>query len=86
MRHVPSKEDRLFQARETVTRAWVMAVRHFMELVSSSSSAESFMRFDPRMLDSGIMLTHYSASLLFSQEARERFVEPDLDPIPRCGD
>jgi len=35
------------------------------------------------LLDSKIMLTHYSADLLFSDEARARFVEPNLDPIPR---
>lgn len=29
------------------------------------------------------MMTHYSAGLLFSDEARAAFVEPDLDPIPR---
>ncbi|MFT5516394.1 MAG: hypothetical protein ACI80V_002526 [Rhodothermales bacterium] len=28
------------------------------------------------------MLTHYSAQLLFSDEARAAFVEPDLHPIP----
>jgi len=31
------------------------------------------------------MLTHYSAELLFSPEARAGFVEPNLDPIPRHG-
>jgi hypothetical protein len=29
------------------------------------------------------MLTHYSAEVLFSPEARARFVEPDLEKIPR---
>ena len=33
--------------------------------------------------DGKIMLTHYSAGLLFSPEARAKFVEPDLDAIPR---
>jgi hypothetical protein len=71
---------------ETMTRAWILAVRHFMNLVDSSDSAESFMRADPRMLDSRIMLTHYSAGLLFSGRARGQFVEPDLSPIPRHDD
>jgi hypothetical protein len=31
------------------------------------------------------MLTHYSASVLFSPDARAVFVEPDLDPIPLQG-
>jgi hypothetical protein len=35
------------------------------------------------MLDTKLMMAHYSAELLFSDEARARFVEPDLDQIPR---
>lgn len=66
---------------ETLTRSWILAVRHFMNK-SSSVSASDFIAKNPELLDSKIMLTHYSASVLFSAEARERYVEPDLDPIP----
>ncbi len=66
---------------ETLTRSWILAVRHFMNK-SSSTSADDFMSRNPELLDSRIMLTHYSAEVLFSAEARESFVEPDLDPIP----
>lgn len=68
---------------DTLTRAWIMAVRHFMELTPVSTSADEFIRMNPRMLDARIMMTHYSAELLFSDAARRKFVEPDLDPIPR---
>ena len=68
---------------ETMTRAWIMAVRHFMETSPSSESSETFIENNPRMLDSKIMMTHYSAEVLFSDEARARFVEPNLSPIPR---
>jgi hypothetical protein len=71
---------------ETLTRAWLLAIRYFMEQAPASDSAESFMLSDLRMLDPDIMLTHYSASHLFSEEARQRFVEPNLSPIPRFGD
>ena len=37
------------------------------------------------MLDSKIMMTHYSAEVLFSDEARAKFVDPNLHPIPRYG-
>ncbi|MGZ8993499.1 MAG: tetratricopeptide repeat protein [Burkholderiaceae bacterium] len=67
---------------ETLTRAWVLAVRHFMDK-STSKSAGDFIAKNPELLDSKIMLTHYSASVLFSQDARSSFVEPDLDPIPK---
>ena len=66
---------------ETLTRAWVLAVRHFMNRSTSTSAAE-FIAKNPELLDSKIMLTHYSASVLFSPDARACFVEPDLDPIP----
>src|SRR5262245_55130357 len=68
---------------ETMTRAWIMAVRHFMEISPGSESSEAFTEDNPRMLDSKIMMTHYSAEVLFSDEARARFVEPNLSPIPR---
>ncbi len=68
---------------ETITRAWILAVHHFMQKVTVSDSSDSFIDQYPIMLNSRIMMTHYSAELLFSVQAREKFVEPDLDPIPR---
>jgi hypothetical protein len=69
---------------ETITRAWVLAVRHFMDRSTSTSSAD-FIAQNQALLDSNIMLTHYSASVLFSADARTSFVEPDLDLIPQQG-
>jgi hypothetical protein len=68
---------------ETMTRAWILAVRHFMEISGASTSAGTFIDNNQTLLDTKIMLTHYSAGLLFSPEARSQFVEPDLGPIPR---
>ncbi len=67
---------------ETITQAWVLAIRHFMNGSTSASSAD-FIAKNQELLDSKIMLTHYSASVLFSSDARASFVEPDLDPIPQ---
>ena len=67
---------------ETITRAWVMAVRHFMGDTPRADSADDFIARNPRLLDSRIMLSHYSAGVLFSDEARRAFVDPDLEPIP----
>ncbi len=68
---------------ETLTEAWILAVHHFMKKTDHARSADELIDKNQMMLDSKIMLTHYSAELLFSDEARSRFVEPDLDPIPR---
>ena len=70
---------------ETMTRAWILAVRHFMEASGPSASSGAFIAANPRLLDTKIMLTHYSAGLLFSEKAREGFVEPDIGDIPRHG-
>lgn len=67
---------------ETLTRAWVLAVAHFMARSTGAPSADAFIDANPELLDSKIMLTHYSASVLFSDEARAQFVQPDIDPIP----
>jgi hypothetical protein len=66
----------------TLTTAWIRAVRHFMARSAPAESADAFIALTPALLDRAIMLTHYSASVLFSDEARGRFVDPDLDPIP----
>ena len=68
---------------ETLTEAWVLAVNHFMKNTDNSQSADDFIEKNTVMLDSKIMMTHYSAEILFSDEARKAFVEPNLDPIPR---
>ena len=68
---------------ETLTRAWILAVHHFMHRSPEASSADDFIARNPLLLDTSIMLTHYSADLLFSDAARAGFVEPNLDPIPR---
>jgi hypothetical protein len=68
---------------ETLTRAWILAVHHFMRRSPIASSADDFIARSPVLLESSVMRTHYSALALFSPEARERFVEPDLEPIPR---
>jgi hypothetical protein len=54
-----------------------------MAISPAADSAASFIASNPSLLDSRIMLTHYSTEVLFSPEARARFVEPNLELIPR---
>jgi hypothetical protein len=71
----------LSKFHETITRAWVLAVRHFMNK-SSSSSASDFIAMNPELLASKIMLTHYSASVLCSADARAGSLSPPLIRFP----
>ena len=68
---------------ETVTRAWILAVHHFMHSdPTPATSADGFIDANPRLLMQDIMLTHYSREYLFSDTARNSFVAPDRMPIP----
>lgn len=68
---------------QTLTEAWILAVYHFMNCSNGSASFNEFIGKSSVLLDSRIMLTHYSEDVLFSERARVAFIEPDLDQIPR---
>jgi len=48
---------------ETLTEAWILAVHHFMNKTESSESADDFINKNTVLLDSNIMMTHYSAEV-----------------------
>lgn len=75
--------DPAVKYHETVTRAWVLAVDHFMHRDPvAAPSADAFIDANPRLLDKDIMLTHYAPETLFSDTARQGFIVPDRMPIP----
>ena len=71
---------------DTLTRAWFWPSVISWKKTENADSADSFIDQNPMMLDSKIMMTHYSAEVLFSDEARAKFVEPNIDPIPRYNE
>jgi hypothetical protein len=67
---------------ETITRAWLLAVRHFLHSTAPVANSEEFLAACPRLLDKEIMAAHYTPEVLMSSVARSRFVAPDREPIP----
>jgi hypothetical protein len=67
---------------ETITRAWLLAVAHFMNNAAPSAGSEEFLAGAAVLLQNEIMLTHYRPETLRSPAARARFIAPDLEPIP----
>ena len=66
---------------ETITRVWLTLVRKLMVEIESESS-NAFVAGGGAWLEREALLRHYSRGRLFSAEARARFVEPDLEPLP----
>jgi hypothetical protein len=67
---------------ETLTKAWMLAVRHRMDRTPGAPSAEAFVQRNPELLRKDLLLAHYSAERLFSEEARTTFAQPDRAPFP----
>jgi hypothetical protein len=65
---------------ETITRVWLVTVRALMREVPSKTSL-AFVETCDR-LGRDALLRHYSRERLMSVEARARFVEPDVSPLP----
>lgn len=68
--------------RVTITRAWIMAVRHFMQSATLCHSAGELVAQYPQILDGKIMLSHYTKKRLFSYQASKRFMQADIEAIP----
>jgi len=66
---------------ETITRVWLAVVRQLMQEVAAESSL-AFVEACGDRLAKDALLRHYSRERLMSVEARARFVEPDLAPLP----
>ena len=70
---------------ETLTRAWLLAVQHFLQASGPTTGSAQFLHQNAALLAKEIMETHYTKDRLGSEEARRHFVEPDLQPIPRAA-
>lgn len=66
---------------ETLTVAWARIIAH---LVAHGPSVPfpAFLSAHPELQDRALLLRHYSDQRLWSEEARARFLEPDLLPLP----
>ena len=74
--------DPAVKYHQTLTTAWLMAVWHFMNSSGNTESANEFIDKNSKLLNSKIMLSHYTEERLYSDESRRTFVAPDLEPIP----
>jgi hypothetical protein len=69
---------------ESITRAWLIVLGSLMKQASSQDS-DYFMERHAEHLGQAALFAHYSRERLLRTEARARFVEPDLLPLPSEG-
>ena len=66
---------------ETLTVAWARIIAHLAQR-SPAVPFPAFVDAHPELHDRELLLRHYSEPRLSSQEARARFIEPDLLALP----
>ena len=66
---------------ETVTQAFLRLIAD-AALRSVVRDSAGFCDENPTLLDKRVLLEFYSRERIMSAEAKERFVEPDIQPLP----
>jgi hypothetical protein len=72
---------------ETITLFWLLIVRDFSAVSSSSESiCDLANRLVMRCAGKDVIKEYYSEELLATGEAKDRWVEPDLKSLPRAAE
>lgn len=67
---------------ETITAFWVRLVAHAVSERPDLDDFDSFLDAFPLLLDKRLASHHWSDHVLWSDEARATWAEPDLLPLP----
>jgi hypothetical protein len=71
---------------ETITLFWLEIVREFFARSNAGSIAELANKLATECADKNLIRTYYSEDLLTSDEAKNRWVAPDLKPLAEFAD
>jgi hypothetical protein len=66
---------------ETMTRFWIRLIAHVRDVTHATSIDEATEKV-PMLLDKNLAQRHWTRTSMFGPEARERWIEPDLAPLP----
>jgi len=80
---VPEAIDRGYH--DTITLAWIRLVQCALAEFGPAESADVFMDKHTQLLSKRALLFFYSRDRIMSAEAKARFIEPDLAPLPQSG-
>jgi hypothetical protein len=67
---------------QTITLFWARLVQHAIDTQPEIDDFDTFIAHFPILLDKKAISSHYSASVVQSEEARHHWAEPDLLPMP----
>lgn len=65
---------------ETITMFWIRVLAAARS-ARAGASLDHVLRADPRLLDKDLVLAYYSSERLFSDAARQSWIDPDRQPL-----
>jgi hypothetical protein len=81
LRHVAESHGEAEKLNVTMTEFWVAATAHAIERSEAVEFPELLER-EPHLLEKDLPFRHWSREAMFSPEARARWLDPDLQPLP----
>jgi hypothetical protein len=82
IKHFATSLGQADKYHESITRFWALLVYHCIQARAEISDFEEFEAAYPILFDKGSIYKHYSRDYLFSAEARQNWLEPDILPMP----
>jgi hypothetical protein len=79
--NVPEAIDRGYH--DTMTHAWIRLVQCTLDEFGPAENADAFMDKHTQLLSKRALLFFYSRDRIMSAEAKAKFIEPDLAPLPQ---
>ena len=70
---------------ETMTQAWMRLVEVTICEYGPAGSADEFFELNPQLAEKKVLRLFYSRERIMSAEAKAKFVEPNLAPMPRSS-
>lgn len=67
---------------ETLTRFWLKLVDHTLKESMRTIGFQELLQRFPLLLDKQLPLKHWTQSVLMGSEARQHWVQPDLQALP----
>jgi hypothetical protein len=81
LRHVAESHGEAEKLNVTMTQFWVVATAHAMRESRADDFSELLDRV-PHLLEKDLPFRHWSREAMFSPDARARWLDPDLLPLP----
>ncbi len=82
IRRFASHQGATQKYHHTLTQAWMRLVAAAMVETPEGYTFDQFLAAHPELHDKDALAKYYSSELLQTAAARERWVEPDLQPLP----